>query len=1054
MRLFLKRQILSYCPILFAVTGGLNQAVGEDVAWLTWRNGDSLKGSLNESFDHRISWLSPAFQGPINVRIDQLAGIRFPSTRSEGTDRQPSQFRIYLNNGDRLEGNLLSLNNSSITIDCLAFEEPVTLQRKVVRRIVHNGAEELRLSGPGELTSWTSTGRDRRPTDWFTELSGAFTTHQWSGNLFRPIELPEKVEISFSAKFPRGKPDLEIGLLKDPTLGPMLETWDNYVVLTFRTKFVPVMELKEGDKKLSFRLFWNQSNGEVRLCSESGELLAAIDNALVDRRPVDNNRKSQEDLSRGFSMLNRTPEMHLESLTIQQWDGDPAPVIDLKKPLLLLSGQQPSSQVENIQLREGSSHLSIGPKSVPLKEFRELIFPPSTESKTRTDVTRVAWYSGTTVSGDFRSVEKGYLNLQPVWSEKPLPLKLSNTKEIQFPQTRAPLEAAADHLTAENLSLFGTVRVLPRTVGNTLLGWQPAGASAPIPLAEDSAASMIRGANSAAPANIRSSIGQARLFLTNNELLSGELISIRDGKIDFTSRSTGRITISSDLIRAIDIGSAGRVLTGFGDPEWEVFEESEEQVDLTKQAATLTGGGFGNSSILLGDVLCFDAKWKQSTGSFTLRLFSESEALGSPSIDIVVAAQGSRLYIGKLRESGAFSFSGEHIEIEDNEASFTIVAEPKKVIVFANERSKPVLTIPLSPDQISGNGVYFNLGGGWPGWNQTPTEITFSNFLIERSPGSIPRKIIDSHSREMALTIPRIYRGKVPTHLLVAPNGDMLRGKLLSGVGNELRFDSKGEILTLPRNRVSTLVWLREDIDGKGTQSQEAHHFKITHRFVLMDGSRLNLSGQRVEGSDFIGLSEYLGECRVSIENVHHIEKGPTLLAENRSDAAALSYQNWNITYAPEPKLPGESDGSDSPLIGKEAPKIELRTLKDNETFNLAEHKGKVVVLDFWATWCGPCIKAMPTVKSVIEKIDSEDIVFIAINQAESHQIVVDFLAQRGWISTPVAFDFNGKVSASYEVKGLPHTIVIDRKGKISWTHSGFTDEMGGKLFKAIKKCL
>ena len=77
MRLFLKRQILSHCTILFAVTGVLTQAIGEDVAWLTWRNGDSLKGSLNQSSDHHISWLSPAFQGPINVRIDQLGLIPY-----------------------------------------------------------------------------------------------------------------------------------------------------------------------------------------------------------------------------------------------------------------------------------------------------------------------------------------------------------------------------------------------------------------------------------------------------------------------------------------------------------------------------------------------------------------------------------------------------------------------------------------------------------------------------------------------------------------------------------------------------------------------------------------------------------------------------------------------------------------------------------------------------------------------------------------------------------------------------------------------------------------
>ena len=364
-------------------------------AWLTWRNGDELKGQLNRSPDERISWVSPFFSAPLTIRTDQLEGIRFPSTRADNSEPAPS-FRLHLVNGDKLEGNLTSVDADSITFECSAFESPIVLSRSAVERILHVNSEQLRLSGPGDLTSWTSTGRDRKPTDWFTDLSGSFGTHQWSGNLFRAIEFPEQVEVAFSVNFPRGKPELEIGLLKDPSRGPMLETWDNHLVLTFKTHFVPIMELSEDATELSFRLFWNQASGEVRLCDQAGELLASLESATVERpkSTSEKDSKDQNPFTRGFSILNRTPELRLQALNVQEWDGNPAPVIDLERPRLFIAGEKPRFQTADINLKAGSDHLTIGSRKVPLQDFRELIFVPDSPGEQDAPVTRVAWFSG------------------------------------------------------------------------------------------------------------------------------------------------------------------------------------------------------------------------------------------------------------------------------------------------------------------------------------------------------------------------------------------------------------------------------------------------------------------------------------------------------------------------------------------------------------------------------------------------------------------------------------------------------------------------------------
>jgi thiol-disulfide isomerase/thioredoxin len=125
-------------------------------------------------------------------------------------------------------------------------------------------------------------------------------------------------------------------------------------------------------------------------------------------------------------------------------------------------------------------------------------------------------------------------------------------------------------------------------------------------------------------------------------------------------------------------------------------------------------------------------------------------------------------------------------------------------------------------------------------------------------------------------------------------------------------------------------------------------------------------------------------------------------------------------------------------------------SLLDDSTFSLEQHRGKVIVLDFWATWCGPCIKAMPEVMGAIAAFPPDAVTFLAVNQGETPPLISGFLEAREWQTMPVALDFNLKVSKSYQVESIPHTVVIDPQGKIAWVHSGFSSDLKAKLFEAI----
>ncbi len=116
------------------------------------------------------------------------------------------------------------------------------------------------------------------------------------------------------------------------------------------------------------------------------------------------------------------------------------------------------------------------------------------------------------------------------------------------------------------------------------------------------------------------------------------------------------------------------------------------------------------------------------------------------------------------------------------------------------------------------------------------------------------------------------------------------------------------------------------------------------------------------------------------------------------------------------------------PGVGRLAPDFTLPTL-DGQTFRLSEQRGKPVVLNFWATWCGPCRNELPALQKAATHLGDE-VVFVGVDQGEDAAVVRDFAAELGLTFT-IPLDSNGEVGVDYKVKGLPTTFFIDRSGKI-----------------------
>ncbi len=135
-------------------------------------------------------------------------------------------------------------------------------------------------------------------------------------------------------------------------------------------------------------------------------------------------------------------------------------------------------------------------------------------------------------------------------------------------------------------------------------------------------------------------------------------------------------------------------------------------------------------------------------------------------------------------------------------------------------------------------------------------------------------------------------------------------------------------------------------------------------------------------------------------------------------------------------------------LAGKPAPEFRVKSLA-GETFDLASLKGKVVLLDFWATWCGPCRKAMPSVEKIHQEFKDKGLVVLALNVGEERETVEKFL-KTVKVTYPVALTTDTDVVSAFQVNALPTYVVIAPDGDIAAYQVGSAGEAA--LLEALAK--
>ncbi len=120
-------------------------------------------------------------------------------------------------------------------------------------------------------------------------------------------------------------------------------------------------------------------------------------------------------------------------------------------------------------------------------------------------------------------------------------------------------------------------------------------------------------------------------------------------------------------------------------------------------------------------------------------------------------------------------------------------------------------------------------------------------------------------------------------------------------------------------------------------------------------------------------------------------------------------------------------------------------------TVDLDSLRGKLVLIDFWASWCGPCHKSFPWMASMYERYAAKGFTIVAINLDKDRGMADEFLAKQK-VPFLVAYDPSGKTAKAYKVWGMPTSYLVSPKGEIVYTHMGFDLKNSAAFAMAIQQ--
>lgn len=138
--------------------------------------------------------------------------------------------------------------------------------------------------------------------------------------------------------------------------------------------------------------------------------------------------------------------------------------------------------------------------------------------------------------------------------------------------------------------------------------------------------------------------------------------------------------------------------------------------------------------------------------------------------------------------------------------------------------------------------------------------------------------------------------------------------------------------------------------------------------------------------------------------------------------------------------------------VNSEAPDFTLATL-DGGNLRLQEHRGEVLLINFWASWCGPCRQEMPILDRLHQRYEEAGFAVLGVN-VEGKRKPAEKIAKKSKVTFPVLIDVGQKVSEAYDLEAMPTTVVVDRNGQVRYVHRGYKPGDEAKYIDVVKQLI
>lgn len=1069
------------------------------VDYVKWINGDLLPGDLVSSTASHMKWSAQGFVDPFEVDVSKLDYVRFakPDASKHG-----EPIRIVLASGDIIFGDVTSISESHIDFTSKRHGEGRLKRSEVVsiQRLAHGS---LLYLGPGGRNGWASLNPSFKTTHW-TPVDGYLTTRISGAELYRQINFPDQIEVEFILKWIR-KPGFMIALgtpvgnqIPKGVIG--LETWDDTLVVHSEDDFEEVASLTGAKKTLHLRLFLDYAKGECSVFSSDGKRLAHLKTESKGRPKKP-----------GIFIRNKSNDLTIVRVRASKWGGSPPKEVrDGINRVHLVDGNIKYGKIKSYSKTAGMIIADEAGKesTVTYNQFDSMYLPVDVKPQTQLPPARVSFIDGAIVSGKLFAVQDGRIAITTPYSDQPIWSQLASVRSINLTHPKA---AAADPLPPDVLLLTNS-KLHGQLTGSKSpknpLAWKPVGSRNASTIAANMTGQIIRETPKAGESPIDQGLKDI-LYLTNQDVVPCKIRAVDDSFLYIETPLVELAKIPNSDVKAVELALSEPIESeGFGDPGWKVesFAGEDGVSHSPKEVVFNKPGRVSHNSIMFGDEASFDMTWNAASSfMLTASAFTRNAKpmpRGTTSMNIQVNQQTIWVTGG----NGRFFGNVQPVNCPKGKAKLTFKADGKQLRVLVNGKQSHSMHFPGG--KVPGNGISLSFSPT-DGTNGRDRMLVMSNFEIRQSSGGRATPRIASDKKELILTVPRMRRDNPPSHVLVARNGDMLRGRLTKLNQKSVTFTSRLDDFNFSRERLACIIWLhaenlkkdkaKADQEPNAANTDPAAEItlpiddflrqqvglkiqppvdpapvnvktnvvagpevdpskgigELSVRVELSHGTRLTFQPTAVKDGKLIGQSPVLGTCSVPLTAIRKLHFGKSFAAQS------VAYADWILKAAPEPKLEsgsggqrpgGRSFGNASPLLGKEIGKVVFTNL-DGKVIQLDQLRGKVVILDFWATWCAPCVSSLPKVMATVKGMDPKKVVFIAINQGENKEVIGRFLEQRKWdlqVGLDVEMRLGGKLGAS----SLPHTVIIGPDGKVAVVHTGTHPKIEAELTAAVEKLI